>query len=100
MSRRLENYEENIYKEIRRNYDKAVRSGVSANRAARNANYLRSTAKAVATRRMMANQKRIRKGKLPRTSWANIQMEIIAMQIAQKRLIIITELVERIIAEV
>jgi hypothetical protein len=71
MSRRLENYEENIYKEIRRNYDKAVRSGVSANRAAQNANYRRASAKAVATRRMAANQKRIRKGKLPRTSWAN-----------------------------
>jgi hypothetical protein len=71
MSKSLENYEAEVYAEIKRNYDKAVRSGTPASRAARNANYRRSTAKTVATRRMSANQKRIRKGKLPRTSWSN-----------------------------
>jgi hypothetical protein len=71
MSRSLLDYEQNIFAEIRRNYDKAVRSGTPTNRAARNANYRRKTVKTVAARRMSANQKRIRKGKLPRTSWSN-----------------------------
>jgi len=51
----LENYEAEVYAEIKNNYNRAVRSGTPRNKAARNANYRRTTAKVVAARRKSKN---------------------------------------------
>jgi len=69
MSKRLENYEKNIYDKIQRNYNKAVRSGKSVARATRNANTRRSAVKVVAATRKSINDRRISQGKLPQMSW-------------------------------
>jgi hypothetical protein len=69
MSKRLENYEKNIYDKIQRNYNKAVRSGKSVSRATRNANTRRSAVKVVAATRKSINDRRISQGKLPQMSW-------------------------------